>query len=101
MISDPAGGAMERVNNNGISIIEILQMKKIGLSILAGIFLLPGVYAQSMEKSAPAGFDEARTGIATGKVDTVSYSSKTVGVTRRAVVYTPPGYKKSGKYPVL
>jgi enterochelin esterase-like enzyme len=57
--------------------------------------------AQSHEKSAPEGFDSARKGIATGKLDTISYPSKTVGVTRRALIYTPPGFQKSKKYPVL
>jgi enterochelin esterase-like enzyme len=76
-------------------------MKKIVLSVLMTFYFLTGMYAQQKEKSAPPGFDEVRTGIATGKVDTVSYPSKTVGVTRRVVVYTPPGYKKSTKYPVL
>src|SRR5204863_8462264 len=32
---------------------------------------------------------------------TVEYNSTTVGVKRRAQVYTPPGYSKDQKYPVL
>src|SRR5262249_44072708 len=32
---------------------------------------------------------------------TVEYDSKTVGVKRKAQVYTPPGYTKDKKYPVL
>jgi enterochelin esterase-like enzyme len=31
----------------------------------------------------------------------VEYDSKTVGVRRKAVVYTPPGYSEEVKYPVL
>jgi len=50
---------------------------------------------------APAGFDQPREGIAHGRVDTVEYESKTVGNRRRALVYTPPGYATSTKYPVL
>ncbi|MBL0744644.1 alpha/beta hydrolase-fold protein [Chryseolinea lacunae] len=57
--------------------------------------------AQSSEKSAPEGFDTIRKGIAQGKLDTISYPSKTVGVARRALIYTPPGFTKSKKYPVL
>ncbi len=57
--------------------------------------------AQSIEKEAPKGFDSLRTGIAQGKIDTIIYSSKTVGTKRRALVYTPPGFSKSKKYPVL
>ncbi|RNC65536.1 esterase family protein [Proteiniphilum sp. X52] len=52
-------------------------------------------------RSAPGGYDMVREGIRTGKIDTISYPSATVGTTRRALVYTPPGYSKSEKYPVL
>ena len=58
-------------------------------------------HAQNIDKIATQGFDEPRTGIARGKIDTVFYSSKTVGVKRRALVYTPPQYSKGKKYPVL
>lgn len=49
----------------------------------------------------PKGFDTRRDGIARGKLETVEYDSKTVGVKRKAKVYTPPGYTKDKKYPVL
>lgn len=58
-------------------------------------------YAQKMEKEMPKGFDVVRSGIATGKLDSISYPSKTVGTTRKALVYTPPGFNKKTKYPVL
>ncbi|WP_420149266.1 alpha/beta hydrolase-fold protein [Spirosoma sp.] len=58
-------------------------------------------YAQTIEKEAPKGFDQVRTGIAAGKLDSVQYESKTVGTTRKALIYTPPGYNKKTKYPVL
>ena len=58
-------------------------------------------YSQTIEKEAPKGFDQVRTGIATGKLDSIQYESKTVGTTRKALVYTPPGYSKKKKYPVL
>ncbi|MDQ1085567.1 alpha/beta hydrolase-fold protein [Siphonobacter sp. SORGH_AS_1065] len=57
--------------------------------------------AQPTVKEAPKGFDVARSDIAHGKLDTVSYDSKTVGVKRKALIYTPPGYAKNKKYPVL
>jgi enterochelin esterase-like enzyme len=57
--------------------------------------------AQNLDKLAPEGFDAPRTGIAHGKVDTIFYSSKTVGVKRKALVYTPPQFSKGKKYPVL
>jgi enterochelin esterase-like enzyme len=49
----------------------------------------------------PAGFDKPRDGIERGKLETVEYDSKTIGMKRPAVVYTPPGYSKDTKYPVL
>jgi enterochelin esterase-like enzyme len=49
----------------------------------------------------PKGFDARRDGGERGKVETVEYDSKTVGVKRKARVYTPPGYSKDQKYPVL
>ena len=48
-----------------------------------------------------AGFDTRRDGIDRGKLETVEYDSTTVGVKRKAQVYTPPGYTKEKKYPVL
>jgi len=44
---------------------------------------------------------EERVGIARGKLEMVEYESKTVGTTRKMNVYTPPGYSKERKYPVL
>jgi enterochelin esterase-like enzyme len=49
----------------------------------------------------PADFDKKRDDIERGKLETVEYDSKTVGVKRKARVYTPPGYSKDKKYPVL
>jgi enterochelin esterase-like enzyme/acetyl esterase/lipase len=53
--------------------------------------------------AADAAFDARREGIAPGKLETVEYDSKTVGGSRKMVVYTPPGFSKSKetKYPVL
>ena len=49
----------------------------------------------------PDGFDNRREGIDHGKLETVEYDSTTVGLKRKARVYTPPGYSKDQKYPVL
>jgi enterochelin esterase-like enzyme len=56
-----------------------------------------------MEKygSPPAGFDVRRDGVERGKIETAEYDSSTVGAKRKARVYTPPGYSKDKKYPVL
>ena len=70
--------------------------------ILTSLSLLSlGSYAQLPEKEAPKGFDQVRSGIATGKLDSISYPSKTVGTARKALVYTPPGFSRKKKYPVL
>ncbi len=49
----------------------------------------------------PEGFDTRRERIERGKLETVEYESTTVGLKRKARVYTPPGYSKDQKYPVL
>ena len=58
-------------------------------------------YSQNILMQAPPGFDSLRTEIQHGKIDTISYESKTVGTNRRAIIYTPPGFSKKNKYPVL
>jgi enterochelin esterase-like enzyme len=76
-------------------------MKKIMYFILSLIFIFENGITQELEKQAPQGFDVVRNDIPKGKIDTISYASKTVGVTRKAIIYTPPSYSKSKKYPVL
>jgi enterochelin esterase-like enzyme len=63
----------------------------------------PRVAAQDKGGMAPAlkGFDVRRDGIERGKIETVEYDSRSVGVRRKALVYTPPGYSKETHYPVL
>ena len=51
--------------------------------------------------AAPKGFDVKRDGISRGETKVVDYNSKTVGNKRRMLIYTPPGYSKDTKYPVL
>ena len=49
----------------------------------------------------PEVFDTLCDGIDRGRLETVEYDSTTVGVKRKARVYTPPGYSEDNKYPVL
>ena len=49
----------------------------------------------------PAGFDKEHKDIPHGKLEMISYESKSVGATRKMQVYTPPGYTNEKKYPVL
>ncbi len=76
-------------------------MKKIILSIISLFVLNTSLLAQNIEKEAPKGFDIVKPNIAKGKLKYIKYKSTTVGTTRRALVYTPPGYTKNKKYPVL
>ncbi len=57
--------------------------------------------AQQRNFRGDSGFDQIRTNIPHGKMDTVVYTSKTVGVERTTLVYTPPGYSAEKSYPVL
>ena len=74
--------------------------KRLSLFISA-LFSITGYSQTAIEKHAPAGFDSVITGIAHGKLDTITYASKTVGTNRRAFVYTPPGFSRKNNYPVL
>lgn len=67
------------------------------------IFILSGFWAVAQNPITPAqsGFDVLHTDMPQGKIDTVTYESKTVGTNRKALIYTPPGYSKERKYPVL
>lgn len=57
--------------------------------------------AQNTVFSTPVDFDKANAEISHGKVTEITYYSETVGVHRKANVYTPPGYSAEKKYPVL
>ena len=67
---------------------------------ISGILAAPAP-AQEIIKYAPPGFDSLRKDIPQGKIDTIIYDSRTVGTRRRAIIYTPPGFSKKKKYPVL
>lgn len=51
--------------------------------------------------AAPEGFDKPRADVPKGNIETVEYVSKSVGTTRKLLIYTPPGYSKANRYPVL
>src|ERR1039458_7143240 len=59
--------------------------------------------AEDRSPVPPQGFDQAREEIEKGKVDRVEYDAPAVakGFKRWMEVYTPPGYSKKKKYPVL
>jgi enterochelin esterase-like enzyme len=74
-------------------------MKQLILSFIVAIIFC--FQARSQVVQMPLSFDVVKGDIPHGKIDTIQYSSKTVGTTRRALIYTPPGYSKKKKYPVL
>jgi len=76
-------------------------MKKLIALICMAFLLTAHGLTQNIIKQPPAGFDSTQVNIPHGRVDTIIYDSKTVGTRRRAIVYTPPGYSKNKKYPVL
>jgi enterochelin esterase-like enzyme len=89
--------------------LEIVIMPKhfIGwLHVLSALLLstsLLGAQDLALEKSPvpPPGYDKVREGVDKGKLEKVEYDSQAVGVKRWMEVYTPPGYSKDRKYPVL
>jgi enterochelin esterase-like enzyme len=73
------------------------------LLALMVVLLAFGSTSKSQYSVTPSsiGFDVVRESIPHGKIDTITYNSKAVGVNRKALIYTPPGYSKDKKYPVL
>jgi enterochelin esterase-like enzyme len=49
----------------------------------------------------PTGFDQARSSIQHGQVNTVTYQSSAINSQRNARIYLPPEYSTSKKYSVL
>jgi enterochelin esterase-like enzyme len=56
--------------------------------------------ARGGEEVAPDGFDQPRD-VPHGNVASEKYDSKSLGFERKLTIYTPPGYSKEKKYPVL
>jgi len=76
-------------------------------SILIALFLPALLLCNNSSKAqvalpaAPEGFNQVQVGIARGTIELYTYKSKTVGAVRNVKIYTPPGYSKKVKYPVL
>ena len=75
-----------------------------------GVFMIATAQLPAAEQPSPQsfpvppqGFDQAREGIEKGKVERVEYDATAVAqdLKRWMEVYTPPGYSKDKKYPVL
>lgn len=77
------------------------MMKKYIFFLFVLLVSISETKAQEIINPASAGFDVPQGNQTKGKIDTISYSSTTVGSIRKAIIYTPPGYNKKKKYPVL
>lgn len=76
-------------------------MKNIVILLVCALAYCFEVQAQKPIPHSRTGFDVEKSGTVKGKIDTVTYQSKTVGTKRKALVYTPPGFTLKKKYPVL
>ena len=76
-------------------------MKNIVILLVCALAYCFEVQAQKPIPHSRTGFDVEKFGTVKGKIDTVTYQSKTVGTKRKALVYTPPGFTLKKKYPVL
>lgn len=71
-------------------------------ALLSVLMVFTFSQAEETKISAPPeGYDVRREGIEHGKVELIEYDSQSVGMKRKARVYTPPGYSTEKKYPVL
>ena len=64
------------------------------------LFALSMISQAADSEVAPAGFADARD-VPHGKLTTLEYDSKAVGLKRKVVVYTPLDFSADKKYPVL
>ena len=81
--------------------VALVQMT---IGILPTVLVAAQVTAEAtvaLPNHAPADFIQVRPDIPKGKLETITYNSKSIGVDRKAVVYTPPNYDPNQKYPVL
>lgn len=76
-------------------------MKPLILILSAMLCIQTSLVAQNQIPTAASGFDVSQSAIPHGKIDTIQYLSNSVGATRKATIYFPPGYVKTKKYPVL
>lgn len=91
------------IKSNSLKIVAILAFA-LGVQAFAQREARPIVLGpddKAAFPAAPEGFDKRRDDVPQGKMEVVEYDSKSVGTKRKMVVYTPPGYDKTKRYPVL
>jgi enterochelin esterase-like enzyme len=72
-----------------------------GTIALSSIVCLTAFAQRPVPKQMPANFDVARTGIAHGTIETITYRSSVTGNDRKATVYLPPHYYNTNRYSTL
>ena len=95
-----------KINYSEFAIKNILtgnstHMKKHFYLTIVLICFITNIHAQNITKVALVGFDSLQINITHGNIDSIYYYSETVGVKRKTLIYTPPGYSKNNSYPVL
>jgi enterochelin esterase-like enzyme len=93
------------------SVLKIKMSKRwVNLLTGLGVLVLVAAHLPAAEQAAqqtypvpPQGFDRVRQDIEKGKLERADYDAPAVapGLKRWMEVYTPPGYSKDRKYPVL
>jgi len=85
----------------GCLLVAVLAQMAIGAPPAAQVAAPARAAAVALPNHAPADFIQVRPDIPKGKLETITYNSKSIGVDRKAVVYLPPNYDANQKYPVL
>ncbi|MBZ9631705.1 esterase family protein [Salegentibacter sp. LM13S] len=65
------------------------------------LFLFTLICFSGKSQSIPCDFAKPQNNNQHGNLDSITYSSKTVRVNRKAMVYTPPNFDSTKSYPVL
>lgn len=81
--------------------VDSLHFTSEGYELLGFRYATKMLSINGYKALVPDDFENFRTGIQRGKIDSIHYTSKTVGVNRKALVYLPPNYTDKKKYPVL
>jgi enterochelin esterase-like enzyme len=82
--------------------MNMLIWRYLALTLLTVLAISANLTAEETKLIAPPeGYDVRREGVEHGTIELIEYDSKTVGIKRKARVYTPPGYSPEKKYPVL
>jgi enterochelin esterase-like enzyme len=102
------GETFMKFKNQGFAKIKLFA---VALGVIIGLVQIPfasAALAQAtadtalvLPSHAPEDFIQVRPDIPKGKLETITYNSKSIGVDRKAVVYLPPNYDPNKKYPVM